>query len=55
MKDENVHGPQLRETKESQARPAAPVSDLFRLDGRTIVGKTLEPTFFASTALLTGN
>ncbi|KAI1763547.1 oxidoreductase [Hypoxylon sp. FL1150] len=37
MSSSNVHGPELRETKRYQGNPSAPVADLFRLDGRTIV------------------
>lgn len=38
MSSGNVHDPQFREAKPSQGNPAAPVANLFRLDGRTIVG-----------------
>lgn len=38
MKDENVHALKFREVKESHANPSAPIADLFRLDGRTIIG-----------------
>lgn len=38
MKDENVHAPKFREVKESHANPSAPIADLFRLDGRTVIG-----------------
>lgn len=35
--DGNVHALEYRETKPSQGDPARPVSDLFRLDNRTIL------------------
>ncbi|KAI0171225.1 oxidoreductase [Pestalotiopsis sp. NC0098] len=37
MKDENVHALKFREVKESHANPSAPIADLFRLDGRTVI------------------
>ncbi|KAI0144475.1 oxidoreductase [Xylariaceae sp. FL1272] len=37
IKAENAHALKFRETKESQGKPSAPVADLFRLDGRTVV------------------
>ncbi|KAI6084256.1 oxidoreductase [Hypoxylon rubiginosum] len=37
MSSSNVHGPEFRETKKYQGNPSAPVADLFRLDGRTII------------------
>ncbi|KAH7127616.1 oxidoreductase [Dactylonectria macrodidyma] len=37
MKEENVHDPKYREAKTSQGDPTAPLTQLFRLDGRTIV------------------
>lgn len=36
----NVHGLEFRETKSSQGKPLAPVSDLFRLEKRTIISMT---------------
>lgn len=35
--DCNVHGPEFREAKPSQGHPSRPVSELFRLDNRTII------------------
>lgn len=35
--DGNVHALEHREAKPSQGDPARPVSDLFRLDNRTIL------------------
>ncbi|KAJ4315830.1 hypothetical protein N0V84_008164 [Fusarium piperis] len=37
MKEENVHDLKYREAKTPQGNPAAPLTQLFRLDGRTIV------------------
>ncbi|KAJ5246847.1 short-chain dehydrogenase [Penicillium chermesinum] len=37
ISDGNVHAPEHRETKPSQGDPARPVSELFRLDHRTIL------------------
>jgi hypothetical protein len=38
MKEENVHAPKYREAKVPQGDAASPVGQLFRLDGRTIIG-----------------
>ncbi|KAJ5601242.1 hypothetical protein N7510_010776 [Penicillium lagena] len=37
-RNENVHDPKFREAKPPQGSPSIAVADLFRLDGRTIVG-----------------
>lgn len=37
----NVHALQYREAKPSQGDPTRPVSELFRLDNRTIISETL--------------
>jgi hypothetical protein len=41
----NVHGLQYREAKPSQGNPSQPVSELFRLDNRTIISKILIAIF----------
>lgn len=38
--DGNVHAPQYREAKPSQGDPSLPVSQLFRLDNRTIISES---------------
>lgn len=43
MKEENVHGLKFREAKAPQGNPSALALDLFKLSGRTIVGKSLYP------------
>lgn len=37
MKDANVHDPKYREAKPPQSNASVPVSQLFRLDNRTII------------------
>ena len=37
----NVHALQYREAKNSQGDPSRPVSDLFRLDNRTVISQAL--------------
>jgi hypothetical protein len=38
--DGNVHAPQYREAKPSQGDPSRPVSQLFRLDDRMVIGES---------------
>lgn len=39
--DGNVHALEHREAKPSQGDPARPVSELFRLDNRTVISENL--------------
>lgn len=45
--DSNVHEPQYREAKPSQGDPSRPVSQLFRLDDRTVISESLPTQCFA--------
>jgi hypothetical protein len=47
LKGVNVHEPQYREAKPSQGAPSATVTELFRLNNRTIIGMVFSiPTQF---------
>lgn len=44
--DCNVHGLEFREAKPSQGDPSRPVSELFRLDKRSVISKnTISPQY----------
>lgn len=45
--NDNVHALRYREAKPSQGDPSRPVSQLFRLDDRTVISKSLPTQCFA--------
>lgn len=46
--DCNVHALEFREAKPSQGDASRPVSDLFRLDNRTVISKIASPNLLRS-------
>lgn len=42
MSGVNVHDPKYREAKPPQGGPSVPLTDLFRLDGRTVVSMLIQ-------------